>query len=68
MNTADLSRWATRAAADLRSYADAAAEAGTPQPETEALISELDDIFAGRPVWQWRLAERESNASALEHL
>jgi hypothetical protein len=58
MNTDDLSDWARRAAADLRSYADAAAEAGTPQADTEALLSDLDDIRAGRPLWQRRYAER----------
>jgi hypothetical protein len=60
MNHADLTDWARRAAADLREYADAAAEAGSPQPHTQALIEELDDILAGRPIWQRRVAERAS--------
>lgn len=58
MNIDDLADWARRASEDLRAYADAAAEAGTPQARTESLLSELDDIRAGRPVWQRRYAER----------
>lgn len=44
--------------AQLRAYAEAAAEAGSPQAETEALIAELADIEAGRPLWQRRYAEQ----------
>jgi len=58
MNHDDLCDWARRAAADLRSYAKAASESGSAQAETEALLDELADIQAGRPVWQRRYAER----------
>lgn len=68
MNTDDLSRWATRAALDLRSYAEAAAEAGNPQPHTEHLLAELEDIRAGRPIWIHRVAERCSESSVLDAL
>lgn len=65
MNIDDLTHWARRAAADLSDYAKAAAEAGTPQANTEALIAELDDILAGRPVWQRRYAEQCTEPSKL---
>lgn len=58
MNIDYLSDWARRAAADLRLYADAARQAGTPQLVTESLLAELDDIRAGRPLWQRRHAEQ----------
>jgi hypothetical protein len=58
VNHTDLTDWTRRAATDLREYAAAATEAGSPQPHTQALLDELDDILAGRPIWQRRVAER----------
>lgn len=68
MNTDDLINWAKRAQRDLRAYAESAADCGCSMPETEALVQELDDIIAGRPLWQRRYAEHAPTQTLLDRL
>ena len=51
IDSAALLDWANRAAADLRSYAEAGEAAGSPQDTTEALLKELTDLKRGRAQW-----------------
>ena len=55
MNHVDLESWARRAAEELRGYVAAAEEAGFRQPDATVLLTEYDDIVAGRPTWQARI-------------
>jgi hypothetical protein len=68
INLDDLLCWSQRAADDLRYYAEAATESGSPQLETEALIAELGDILAGRETWSRALGKKSSAKTRLDDL
>jgi hypothetical protein len=64
----DLLDWANRAERELQAYAQAAEDAGCEEPETLALIDELNDIRAERPQWQKRHIEAPACKTLLDEL
>lgn len=52
MNLDQLQSWADRAAQELQEYIDAAHEAGSNAPATQALLDEYHRLQQGLPAWQ----------------
>ena len=59
MNHDQLQNWADRAAQELQEYIDAAQEAGSDEPATQALLDEYHRLQQGLPTWQTQILQRE---------